>query len=113
MTVHKITSESPLKQELLFGVALVFSDPNARAVLLGIASNIVTGIGATGLRGLRRLFQAHEHEAEHVVDIGPHFRSIAATLARNANGQRAKLRITYSRGNERLGVELEIEPPNE
>jgi hypothetical protein len=53
MTVHKIRAESPLVQELLFGVAVVFSDPNARAVLLGIASNIVTGIGATGLHGLR------------------------------------------------------------
>lgn len=108
--VQRISSQSPLQQDLIFAVATIFADPNARAVLQGIAANIVTGIGATGLRGLRRLFKSESSEPEHVVAIGPHLRSLAAALARNANGQRALLRVTYARGNERLAIEYEVEP---
>lgn len=34
----------------------------------------------------RSYFEAQEHEAEHMVDIGPHFRSIAGTMAKTGLG---------------------------
>jgi len=107
---QRIRSESPLEQDMIFMIPALLADPNARAVLQGIAANILTGIGATGLRGLTSTFRWSSSPLQHSVDLGPEVRRLAMALAKNANGQRARLRIAQTQGNQRLEIELEIEP---
>jgi hypothetical protein len=107
---RRIRCESPLEQDLIFLVPAILADPDVRAVLQGIAGNIVTSVAASGIRGLKSLCNWGTSRSAHPVDLGPEVRRLAMALARNANGQHARLTVVHSHGDQKFEVELTIEP---
>jgi hypothetical protein len=105
----RISLASPLELELAFSVAYVLANQPFLGVLQSVAGNIISSIGASGVRGIKRLFSGETREpAGDIVDVGPNVRAIATVLAHNADGHRATFRVVSVRGNERQEVVLEI-----
>ena len=106
---RRIQSQSPLLQELILMVPAVLADSNVRAILQGVIANVLTAIGATGIRGLKASLRHEARPRAPIVDIGPEMRRLAVAIAQNANGQSARLLIKT----EEMSVQLEIEADND
>jgi len=108
-------STGSLSQEVVFLLAAVLSDPTMRAVLSGVASNIVYAIGVSALKGVisrperppRRGLRSWQGRPDPI-DIGPNLRAVALALAQNGS-QAAELRVTADGPEGKTQVVIRIE----
>jgi hypothetical protein len=105
-------STGSLHQEVAFGLAIVLSDPDVRAILQNLAADIVWAIGASGIRGIRSRPERPPLDVlplknRDPFDIGPNMREVLLALSERSEGGR--LRLRSQRDNETVEVVVEIE----
>ncbi len=110
--VSQIQSGS-LQEGITFAVLSVLADPDVRSVLLGVASNIVYAIGASGVKGIARQalgrLESDRPKRSDPFGIAANVRTILRAMASNSNGGKMTLKFSHQRGNEKVEVEIQIE----
>ena len=109
--VNYIRSGS-LEQEVVFALSSILIDPDVRSVVLGVASNIVYAIGASGVEGVtKKVFGKLATNKTNTIDpfnISNNVRTILKAMASNGNSEKMILKISHQRGNEKVEVEIQI-----
>ncbi|MCG8345886.1 MAG: hypothetical protein MI685_12120 [Chlorobiales bacterium] len=75
-----------LIENVCFLIPAVLADPNVRAVLQGLASNIIYAIGTSGVRGVIYNDDSNQ-KSKSYTDVGDNVRGIAQILAENEGGK--------------------------